>query len=160
MNEVETPIVTSDEISGLRIIAGALIAGVVLFAAIALAFTIGRDPGDPLVGYVALALSAAQIMAWAIVPNIVSKTGWAAASGESARSTEALCGAYRVKMIVGMALLESAAIFDVVAYLVTARWWCLAAAGVLVFLMAASFPTQTKVEHWIETQQQLIESRR
>jgi len=49
-----------------------------------------------------------------------------------------------------VAMLEGAAFFNLVVYIVTALAWPLVIAGILVMLMALSFPTPGGVDSWIE----------
>jgi hypothetical protein len=58
-------------------------------------------------------------------------------------------------MIVGMAMLEGAAFFCLIAYIVEGNVLPLTAAGGLLFLMLFSFPTHDRVEEWVNGQLQM-----
>lgn len=60
--------------------------------------------------------------------------------------------AYLSGLLVGAALLEGAAFFNIVAVLITREYWTLGVAGVLLALMAAAFPTLDRVDYWAEEQ--------
>lgn len=60
--------------------------------------------------------------------------------------------AYLNGLLVGAALLEGAAFFNIVAVLITREYWTLGVAGVLFALMAAAFPTFDRVDYWAEEQ--------
>jgi hypothetical protein len=55
-------------------------------------------------------------------------------------------------MIIKLALLESAAFFNVIATVVEHNWWSLGLAGLLVGWMLTNFPTRSRVERWIAEQ--------
>ena len=64
----------------------------------------------------------------------------------------ALYGVYRTKLILGLAMLEGMAFFNIVACIMEHNWWSLALAGCLIVWMLMAFPSQGRVERWIETQ--------
>jgi hypothetical protein len=53
-------------------------------------------------------------------------------------------------MIIGVALLEGAGFFNLVAYMSERQWWTLAIVGVLMLLIAMMFPTLQQFESWSE----------
>jgi hypothetical protein len=55
-------------------------------------------------------------------------------------------------MIVGLALLEGMAFFNIIACIIEHNWWSLAIAGCLALWMLMVFPSRNRVEQWIETQ--------
>ena len=61
-----------------------------------------------------------------------------------------LASRYLIGMLMGLALLEGAAIFSVAAYLIEGHWLALSLFALIVTIMAATFSTPTKVELWIE----------
>jgi hypothetical protein len=62
----------------------------------------------------------------------------------------ALAPNYQVEHIIKMAILEGAAFFNGVAYMLEKFWWSLAAMGFIVFLMLIQFPSRSKINAWIE----------
>ena len=63
-------------------------------------------------------------------------------------------------MIIAAAILEGAAFFLLIAYLLEGQAICLAAACLFVTLIAAKFPTRTGVESWTEKQSYLLQQAR
>jgi hypothetical protein len=148
-----------------QIIAGALMMGVITFGVIAVVIAWNKPPGDPLLPVIAVAFAAIVIpVRFGVSASLVSSSrthiGNEVRGGrlqDSSRIAGQLYGAFQTRMIVGMALLEGAAFFNLVAYMISARWWNLAAAGVLLLLLAAMFPTKNKLEQWVHDQLQLME---
>ncbi|REJ93810.1 MAG: hypothetical protein DWQ34_09900 [Planctomycetota bacterium] len=138
-----------------QIIAGALIAGVVMFAVIGVvAFgALSDDPSGMIVSLVGAVFAVMSIVMHRVVPSAIVRP--VRSRGRSATSADELPGMYRTKLIIGLAILEGAAFFNIVAAIVEHNWWSLGIAGVLVFWMLTAFPTRTRIEHWIETQQLL-----
>jgi hypothetical protein len=58
--------------------------------------------------------------------------------GSPAPETLGLMRQYQVRMIVGLAMLEGAALFNTVAFLLEGHWWSLAVVGVLLAFMLAA----------------------
>jgi hypothetical protein len=143
-------------IRNMQIIAGALIAGVVVFALVAV-FVLGAL-SQPLTGvivsYMALGMTAMEMVPFALVPRFVTaQTVHRARQGAGNLEGDALqYGLYQTRMILRYALLEGAAFFCIVATIIEHNWWTLGMAGGLVLIMLTIFPTRTRVEHWIETQ--------
>ena len=68
--------------------------------------------------------------------------------GDEQRSL--LAGLYQTKMIVGMAVLEGAAFFNLVAYITEKQFWSYGVVAFLLGVMAISFPSQGQFESWAE----------
>jgi hypothetical protein len=67
----------------------------------------------------------------------------------------------QTSMIVGLALLEGAAFFACIAYLLEGQLWVLAIILTAMVLMMVSFPTEGRVQSWLAWQaDQLDELRR
>ena len=135
----------------MQIIAGALVMGVVTFGLVAV-FIVGAfdEPADGfIISAIAAAFASGAFVMHLVVPGMMtaSSRGDAAAADESS-----LYQIYQVRMIVGLAMLEGAAFFNIIATILEHNWWSLAIAGVLVLWMLAMFPTTTRVKHWVETQ--------
>jgi hypothetical protein len=135
----------------MQIIAAALVMGVVLFGLIAL-FVFGAldDPsGGFIISLIAVVFASGAFVMHLIVPNLMTPPSSADVAGGD---DLALYKQYQARTIVGLAMLEGAAFFNIIATIVEHNWWSLAVAGVLVFWMLAMFPTRTRVKHWVETQ--------
>ena len=151
-----------------QIIAGALMGGVVMFGVIAVAIAGNNPPVGPLLPLMALGFAAVMIIARFVVSAAMVSSSRTHILNEvrggrlqnSSQIAGQFYGAFQTRMIVGMAVLEGAAFFNLVAYMMASRWWNLAAAGVLLLLMAAMFPTKNKLEQWVHDQLQLMEVER
>jgi hypothetical protein len=148
---MSNPITTPEQaIRVMQIIAIALVMGVVLFALIAV-FMLGAldEPADGfIVSLIGAAFASGAFVMHLIVPSLMTGS----AAGDGAASDElSHYQRYQAKLIVGLALLEGAAFFNIIATIIEHNWWSLAIAGCLVFWMLAMFPTRTRVKHWIES---------
>lgn len=146
-------------VRNMQIIAGALIAGVVIFALIAVFAlgALGQPPTGVIVSYMALGMTAIELVPFALVPRFVTApTVHRARQGTGNLEGNALqYGLYQTRMILRYALLEGAAFFSIVATIIEHNWWTLGVAGGLVLMMLTIFPARTRVEHWMETQRML-----
>ncbi len=136
----------------MQIIAVALVLGVLVFGLMAV-FAIGAldEPADGfIVSAVGAAFAAGAFVMHLIVPNLMTQP-----SRDDAANRDELAHyrIYMTRMIVGLAILEGAAFFNIIAAIIEHNWWSLAIAGTLVFWMLAMFPTRTRVKHWVEAQQ-------
>jgi len=148
-----------------RIITFALIAGLVFFGVIA--FVIGSDkqPGDPLVAYMAGGFGIFSIVLQAVVPPMVVastrdqqlKPSIREGRLEPSQATEKLCALFQTKQIIRNALLEGAGFFCLVAYIISVQWWLYGIVCVLIALMIFTLPTRGGLDHWIDDQMQLLE---
>jgi hypothetical protein len=135
----------------MQIIAGALCAGALTFglvAVIVVANGFERSETNPIVSLVGLGGAAFNWVLHFVIPPKVARVS----PNDSQPNLETLYGVYLTRMIIGLALLEGAIFFNVVAYIIEQNWWSLAVASGLLFWMLIKFPTHTRVEHWIETQ--------
>ena len=162
----------------MRIIAGALIAGVVMFGAIASAAVFGERPavqrgGPPaalpqnateILMYLGLAGAVGAVVMSFVVSNLVSAAGVKgvakmAQDGTSTGPKELfgrLLAVAQTKMMIALALIEGAAFFNLVAFIFTKSLIPPAIVGVLLLVMAIHFPTKFKLARWLEEQQRLL----
>jgi hypothetical protein len=130
----------------------------------------------PLVTYLALAFGAVLLPMSFIVPGLVAKqqrqaiaagnvtagtnltASSTAASSSGATKTPAggLPAAYLTQLITGAAMNEGAAFFAGVAYLIEKNPIALVVAFVLLAALVARFPTGSRVERWLEQQQEKL----
>ncbi|MBX3438908.1 MAG: hypothetical protein KF861_15565 [Planctomycetaceae bacterium] len=103
-------------------------------------------PGVLVSSLAALAAGAAFVLHF-VAPSLMVKRQLRSTTGEQ------LPGLYLMKTIQGLAILEGAVFFNLVAAMIEHNVWSLAIAGGLLFWMLAMFPTQTRVAHWVESQQ-------
>lgn len=139
-----------------QIIAGALMAGVVLFGVIVLVVIHpGRqqpfhDAGQPILTWMASGMAVVMLGMRAIVPALVASAGTRQALASGGDLREALAPVYQTKTIIGNAMLEGAAFFGLVSYLIERNWISLCSAGAMLVVMAATFPSQSQFEGWVE----------
>lgn len=136
-----------------KIIAGALVFGVVAFAAVVIALRLGESPANAaLVSYIAAGFAAVAVVARQVILGVLGgRTGTSQHGG----GTAGVLALYQTRMIVGLALLEGAAFFNLVAYMLEGHWWTLAVVAALLAWMLAAFPTRTRLRRWVEDREQL-----
>jgi hypothetical protein len=161
MDEPGTAAMLKKQVRALQITIGALIAGALMLAGVAIVL---RQQGfhanfgaAPIVSIVAFLQAVGSLAARPVVLN---------ASLRSARQKIALSGAdsdaawipiFASRTIIGAALLEAAAFLFFIAYLLEGQWWALAGGLAMVGLMVVwHFPNQSKVEQWIAEQREAL----
>ncbi len=158
----------------LQIVVGALIAGTVGFLVVVLVVFTTEDRGDaaPVITYVAVAFAVTTLIARIVTPGIIIARGrraiargtWRLTQGSAAppariaelleRTGDAgkLGILFNISTIVAAALLEGAAFFAIVAYMMEHSVLSLIVAVVLIFGLATHVPTRSRLIHWIEDQ--------
>jgi hypothetical protein len=134
----------------MRIIVVALIGGVAAFCMVVLATFESAADSLGLVGSVALGVAVLSIMVKLVVPGMIG-------SAKNGSPLTELVGLYQVRLIIGLSVLEGAALLNLVAFQAEQHWSSLVAAGVLVLFMLASWPSRAKIESWIKRQQEMAE---
>lgn len=152
----------SDErLRTMQIIAGALMMGVISFAAVAVFMGLQKEVADPFIAYIAAGFAVLMFVVHLFVPPMISNGMISqlrhANDIRDESSTAGLIGAYQTHLIIALAMLEGAAFFNLVAYIIAVQWWSLVIVGMLLLAMAMKFPTRFKVESWIETKQHELE---
>ena len=74
--------------------------------------------------------------------------------------TDAWCNAFNTQLIVGAALLEGAAFFLAIMYMVTGDLVNLLAMLPFVLLLALKFPTRSALDSWMDKQRSLLDQER
>jgi hypothetical protein len=136
-------------IRGMQIIAAALPLGVIVFALVAVVGTgaLAQPPSGNIVSLVGVVVAAGAFVAHLVLPNLIAQR--AANVPQQLPAELKPYGEYQLRMIIKLALLDSAAFFNVVAAMVEHNWWSLGIAGLLVGWMLTNFPTRGRVERWI-----------
>jgi hypothetical protein len=158
----------------MRIIVIALAMGVVIFLVVAVVLRQQNpnqpDPDPPIMSLTALGFAGLQLILQAVIPGLV--TTWLRrqlAAGTWPRpgilpvpadDVGKLCLLYQTRLLVGAALAEGAAFFLLIAYLLEGQIISLAAAGVMLALVLARFPTRSGLEGWLSDQQEQLRQER
>lgn len=142
-----------------QIITGALIAGVVIFALVALIISPERPAPQPFIAYVAILVAAQLVVLRFFIPSLVVKARLkdAKVNARNFPLTQ-LPPLFQTKLIVGLGLLEGAAFFNLVAYLLERQWFSIVTAGVMLLLLVMMFPTLNKYERWVDDFQRNLSS--
>lgn len=134
-----------------QIVTGALIAGVVAMGVVTWVTAKGDAPALPVVSLVAAGFSGITVVMRFVIPAIMVASQKGMLSGVAEQELpQKLAGLYQTKTIVGMALLEGAAFFNLVAYMVDKQVWSYGIVTALLVLMAVTFPSQGQFESWVE----------
>lgn len=141
----------------MQIIAAALMMGVLMFLGVVLVTTAGRLDGQPeMVTMIAAGFAFLMLANHFVIPPIMAKAQLkqAIGSGIHQKSDEekiqGYCEIYQTQLIVGFALLEGAAFFNLVAMMAEHCVASIVIVAVLLLLMVAKFPTRDKVTFWVE----------
>lgn len=141
-----------DPVQGIRvaqIIWAALIMGVVCFTGVALIMK--GEPQAPMIAYLAAGFAAINIGVKFVVPGMIVRTQLQKLPAGSPEDLNArLFPIFQTRMIVGLALLEGAAFFNLIAYLTEKQIWTLGIVGLLVLMMVMMFPTLNQFESWVD----------
>ena len=155
----------------MQIIVAALAAGVGTFFAIVLISSPKGQPAagapvEPLIAYLAAAFALAAIIVWAVMPRVIAgrirqaivdgkPVPAAGLSGNLPMTDERLqisplVTMYQTPLIIGSAILEGAALFNLIAYMIERQQMSLIVAGALLLLMLSQIPTVSRLEAWVE----------
>jgi len=163
----------------IQIIVCALFAGVVAFLGVAI-FLVAKNvhaatPDKPILTYASLGMAIAVVIAWLFVPslaaagmkkNIVSgqSGNWGIVknmpNAAGLGNVVPLAVVYQTKTIIAAALLEGAAFFCTVAYLIEHQPIALYAAIALAVLILAQIPTASRFESWLDSESTSMEQMR
>lgn len=146
------------QIRVMQIIAAALVMGVVFFAGIVVVIgALNQPPAGMFMGVLGAGMAAMMMVLHFVVPAVMTRQ---AADGVSSNAEVTVwAGIYQTKLIIGLALLEGAAFFNLIVCIIEHNWWSLAIAGALVSWMIFAFPTRSRVEQWIENQRIIADQR-
>jgi hypothetical protein len=136
-----------------QVVTGAMIGGLLFFAAIAFANGQGQPPGDPMLAYVAIGFSAVCVIVSLIVPGIAASQTLRRLGADT--SDNKYYAAFQTQLIIRAGLLEGPGFLCGVAYMVTHIWWTLGLMFGLIALMAAFFPTKGRLSDWMRERRDL-----
>jgi membrane protein YdbS with pleckstrin-like domain len=157
-----------------RIIVLALCCGVVLFAVIAVAMRLGGllepPPALPILSYVAAAFALAAVIASFIVPGVIEKS-WREQWSRERQAAEGACTPdheeaflhsaltlFQTRLIVRCAIVEGAALFQLVAYFLEGQPFSLGLAFGLLFALAFTAPSREGAAGWLARAREPVES--
>jgi hypothetical protein len=148
----------------MQIIVAALLLGVVNFAAIAVFIPMnGRQDAQnqAFLTYLAVGAAVCAIVALLIAPMVMLGPLRRSFSGDSqATGIRPIAQVYQTLLIIRAAILEGAIFFCLVSYMLERQAISLAAAGVLLLLLLAQFPTLSRVAAWVENELAVAEQTR
>ena len=134
-----------------QIIAGALIMGIVVFACVAFFVAKGEPAESPMLALMGAGMAVMMVVVRFVMSTVIvngAKAGLKEAADADVMTQ--LAGLYQTKMIVGMAVLEGAALFSLMAYISEKQFWSYGVVAFLLGVMAISFPSQGQFESWAE----------
>jgi hypothetical protein len=155
----------------LRLFNGALLAGVLAFLAIACVlrlnrpqgllaaqpFALGFGPGAKL-ATVAVLLTVMNVAMALVVPSriVASQRNRLARSEGRKLNDSLLLAAYQTARVLYLVLLEGAAFFCLIVFLIDGSGLTLLLALALMAGMLIGFPTESRLESWLDQQHQLL----
>jgi len=163
----------------MQIIVGSLAAGVIIFFVVTLFVAAGGEaapPEMPLLTYMSLAIAPAAILVAVLFPGVLIRSQRETmladvATSQSSFADESpahdsrsklmkLIGGYQTALIIRSAILEGAAFFSLIAYMLEGQTGILLVAGVLLLLILSGLPTRSRVEKFIDREQRVIDELR
>ncbi|MCH9654680.1 MAG: hypothetical protein K0U86_21285 [Planctomycetes bacterium] len=140
----------------------AMIVGVVVFGVVVSIQINGMKPdaGLPVLTFAGMGMAALMLVLRFIIPNLIARTQFAqtmqTAKTEANNDEEQMLGnfyqVFMVRLIIGMALLEGAAMLNLVAVMVENQRLAFIPVAILLLGMIFSIPTKTKLDGWIRNQ--------
>jgi hypothetical protein len=159
----------ANAIRPMQIIVTAMGSGAIMFLVVAIVVA-KPAAAQPLIAYMAVAFAVAAFAAWLVVPGVIAnKACQAIAAGHTpsaavqanvshdADVVTQLAGVFQTRLIIASALLEGAAFFNLVAYLLEGQYLSLGIASVLILLILSQFPTRGRLSVWVSHQMENIE---
>lgn len=140
---------TQDAVRLLQIITVALIAGVLTFGTVVVVLlgALNNAPQGELLSLIGAGFAVTAFVMHLVVPELIVRQTVPNLKDDPGGLTRL----FVTKTIVASALLEGAAMFNLVALMQEHNWWSLLIVGGLVLWMASQIPTITRVHHWLET---------
>ncbi|WP_417384687.1 hypothetical protein [Gimesia sp.] len=140
----------------------ALIMGVVTFGIVVTFIGLKEEPGKglPVITYLGMGLAALMLVLRMFLPNMIARNQFKQAMQEARKEgnqdEEQMLGIFyqifMVRLIIGLALLEGAAMLNLVAVMVENQPLAFIPVVILLLVMIASMPTKSKLDGWIRNQ--------
>lgn len=139
-----------------QIIAAALVLGPLFFLLIAFFSTRGQPPGDPTIAYIGAGLAVALLCGSLVASKIVGNaTVRQLQAGGKQLSNLDFFQVLQTRVIVRAAMLEGAAFFCCIGYMMSQLWWSMATVLGLLAVMLVLFPTRSGFDAWVRDQREL-----
>ncbi|TWT90957.1 hypothetical protein Mal64_13560 [Pseudobythopirellula maris] len=158
-HDLETKI--ADQVRVMQVMTAAMVFCPMALAIIAKFVATGEEgPPNPLLVSVGMVGGLVMLFLQAIVGRLVTAHGIKTMADRARDEPEALAGAYQAGMIISLAFLEGAALFNLILYMMERSPYNLAMGAILFLSMAIKFPFATRIADWIRTQVKLIEEKK
>jgi hypothetical protein len=177
---MNTPDEVSPRLRTMRFITFAMLAGVVVFLAVALYLVrvqyggkgLAPPAGPPVLTLVGKVFMVVCVVLSFALPAALARSYvrrlaagqliWTSARGVPAPVTEAgqLAAVWQTAHILGLALLEGPSWLAAIAYLVEGEPWGLALAAIGLCLILLRFPTESGLRRWVEERREVLERMR
>ena len=154
----------------------ALAAGVIGFSFVVLAIAprVAAPPDEPLLTYMSFVMAIVAVIVAMIFPGILVRNqrqsilagkptlraGSVGGPPEAEREFGPLVAGYQTALIIRSAILEGAAFFCLISYLIEGQTLSLIGAGVLLLFLLSGFPTQSRIEDAMVNERATIEQLR
>jgi hypothetical protein len=143
-----------------QIVVGALALGVINFSAVVLFMSLTNHRGEvapPNLTHAAIIASCFAIIAAFAIPMFIAGAMGQSAANASAQATSLsvarrLANVYFKLLVIRCAILEGAAFFCLVSYMIESNRLSMVVASILLIILLMQFPTTSRVEDRIETQ--------
>ncbi|MEM6393811.1 MAG: hypothetical protein AAF797_13640 [Planctomycetota bacterium] len=136
-----------------KIIAGALMVGVVLITATLVFVNGGKSASFGVLSAFGLVVGFACLSASLIVPGIVARSPATEGGSEDKSDTDRRMERFGVSVVVRYALLEGAAVLNVVLFVVEPWWPQLGVVALMLVVMAMNFPTESRWRDYVEARE-------
>jgi hypothetical protein len=162
MNSAETGFNSPGFAASIRIvqiISAALMMGVLSFLFVVLMVTAGdvlRRDNPPLIAVIAAGVGILIILIHFVLPRVITSAQMKSLRSsewnqlDEATRTDRIMGVHRVQHIIGLAVLEGAAFLNLIALMIGHSMFSTVMVVLLLSLMLAKFPTETKVSWWVQ----------
>lgn len=138
-------------VRGTQIFSFALICGTVTFAVIAVMITAGHNrAANEEFEIFSLLLAGMSLLTYPLL-STVSRFIKIIHFPELA-GVDPLDSIWRNRLMQRMAICEGCAFMNLLGYMISGAWWSLALAGGFILILLYMFPTETKLQHFKETQ--------
>lgn len=147
-----------------QIVTAGLCMGVLIFMGIVLTMQQGRLDGEPdILSWMGIGAAVMMYANHLIIPRLLQAVELKKLSAERIREVDdaerwnLIAPIYRTRHIIGSAILEGAAFFNLVAYMVEPFAGNLIAAAVLLVVLALKIPTATRMQFWVQDRARELE---